>query len=539
MKGGLWIVGLLLLLAFAAGTRAAPRAWLDRSQINQGDTVTLNIESETKEAPDFTVLEADFAVTGQSSQTQTTISNGSISTRTLWAVALEPRKAGLLSVPAIRVGNEATAPLPLTVAQAPVGTQAQGQDVFVEVQVDSDSPWVGQAVIYTLRLNYAITLLDGDLDTPQIDGADFRRIGDDVSYQRMIAGRRYQTLERRFVLSPERSGELTLDAPRFRGRTLAGLRDSLLGGARAISAMGESLTLAVRPQPANAVMPWFPAQAVSMERSPSDGESRVGEPLSVELRLRVQGALASQVPELSIPEVPGLRVFPDVATVNERLVDGVLHAEVSRRFALVAARAGRLVVPAVQLHWWNSVDNRPEVASVAAFTLNVAPAIDAQGAAAADADAAGAAPLPLDEPPRSAGEVSRWQSLSALLALLWLATAVLAWRRGALRLPTRTRVPVSAASDHERALRRALANDDLSGVDAALRAMAGGQALDSVLAEPAQREAVALLHAALWGHGDRVAARQALRKAFANGVRVAAPASGRRSDAPLPPLYPS
>src|SRR3546814_7219058 len=69
------------------------------------------------------------------------------------------------------------------------------------------------------------SLLDGDLDTPQVDGADLRRIGDDVSYQRVIAGRRYQTLERRFVMSPERSGELTLGGPRFRGRTLAGLRD--------------------------------------------------------------------------------------------------------------------------------------------------------------------------------------------------------------------------------------------------------------------------------------------------------------------------
>src|SRR3546814_15719966 len=90
------------------------------------------------------------------------------------------------------------------------------------------------------------SLLDGDLDTPQVDGADLRRIGDDVSYQRVIAGRRYQTLERRFVMSPERSGELTLGGPRFRGRTLAGLRDPLFGGARAISAAGESVTLTGR-----------------------------------------------------------------------------------------------------------------------------------------------------------------------------------------------------------------------------------------------------------------------------------------------------
>jgi len=535
-----FMVGLVLSLALVTGASAAPRAWLDRTQINQGDTVTLNIESDTKDSPDFTVLAADFALTGQSSQTQTTISNGSISTRTLWAVALEPRKAGVLNIPAIRVGNESTAPLTLSVMRAPVGAQAQGQDVFVEVQVDTDSPWVGQAVIYSVRLNYAITLLDGDLDTAQIDGADLRRIGDDVSYQRMIAGRRYQTLERQFVLTPERSGELTLDAPRFRGRTLAGLRDSLIGGARSVSAIGESLLLNVRAQPAQAALPWFPAQAVSMERSQANAQSHVGEPVSVELRVRVDGALATQIPELSIAEVPGLRVFPDVANLSERLVDGVLHAEVSRRFALVAARAGNIEVPAVQLAWWNTVDNRPELAQVAAFTLNVAPAIDAPVSVVADAGA-NAAPTPaLAESVRNAEQSWLWQWLSAALLLLWLATLALAWRRGALRLPSRA-VPVAAVAavtDGERALRRALASADLPAIDAALRQLAAGQALDTVLDDPAQRAAVTLLHAALWGQGDRRAAREALCNAFAGGIRLRAHAAASSSEEPLPPLYP-
>ncbi|MDP1698665.1 MAG: BatD family protein [Xanthomonadaceae bacterium] len=540
MNGLQRLLGVLLLLMFVAEISAAPRAWLDRSQINQGDTVTLNIESENKDAPDFTVLEADFALTGQSSQTQTTISNGSISTRTLWAVALEPRKTGVLSIPAIRVGNESTAPLALTVSSAPVGQQAQGQDVFLEVQVDSKAPYVGQAVIYTLRLNYAITLLDGDLDTPQIDGADFRRIGDDASYQRMIAGRRYQTLERHFVMSPERSGELILSAPRFRGRTLAGLRDSIVGGARAISAMGESLTLDVRPQPAQATMPWFPARALSMERSQPDSDTHVGEPVSVELRMQVEGALVTQVPELSISEVPGLRVFPDVAKVSERLIDGVLHAEVSRRFALVASRAGAIQVPAMQVGWWNTVENKPELAKVAGFTLQLGAAIDSQRSLAASTDAVAALPPKLREPVADAGQLWRWQLFSAMLLLLWLATLALAWRRGALRGPPHKSVDAARTSgeDGERALRRALANDDLAGVDSALRRIADGQPLDALLDGPAQREAVAMLRSALWGQGDRAAAREALRNAFAGGVRLRAATAESRGDEPLPPLYP-
>src|SRR3546814_17868578 len=73
-------------------------------------------------------------------------------------------------------------------------------------------------------------------------------------------------------MSPERSGELTLGGPRFRGRTLAGLRDSLFGGARAFSAVGESLTFTVRPPPQQAASPWLPATAVRLEMT-ADRES--------------------------------------------------------------------------------------------------------------------------------------------------------------------------------------------------------------------------------------------------------------------------
>lgn len=540
MKGLQRVAGVVLLLVFAVGASAAPRAWLDRTRINEGDTVTLNIESESSDTPDFSVLESDFDIRGQSSQTQTTISNGSVSTRTLWAVALEPHRTGVLQIPAIAVGKESTLPLSLTVGAAAVGVQAQGQDVFLEVQIDTRNPYVGQAVIYTVRLNYAITLLDGDLDTPQVDGADLRRIGDDVSYQRVIAGRRYQTLERRFAMSPEHSGELTIGGPRFRGRTLAGLRDSMFGGARAISAVGESLTLTVRPQPAQAASPWLPATAVSLEMTAPASAAHVGEPVNLELHLHVEGAQAAQVPELALPEVPGLRVFPDVAKVDERVVDGVLQADVRRRFALVASHPGTLQIPAVQVPWWNVASDQGELAKASAVALVVspAPATDAGPTAVTIPDAPAAAPI-TPAPPQPAS-LRGWQLLSATLLLLWLGTALLAWQRGALRLPPRKTVAATRPRDEdgERALRRALANDDLSGIDAALRRIAAGQSLDALLDDPAQREAVALLHAALWGQGDRSVARAALRKAFAGGVKAKAKPAADETPEPLPPLYP-
>lgn len=538
----------LLLIVSATSAVAAPNAWLDRTQITQGDTVTLNIESETSETPDFAVLDQDFLRRGQSSSTQTTIANGSVRTRTLWAVALEPRRSGSLTVPAITVGKEQTAPLQLTVGAGQIGAQAQGQDVFLEVEVDQPAPYVGQPVIYTLRLSYAITLLDGDLEPPSADAVDIRRIGDDASYQRTVAGRRYQTLERRFVLTPEHSGPLQLVGARFRGRTLAGLRDPVFGGARAVSAIGETVTLQVQPQPAQAQQPWLPATSAELSTQIPDGGGRAGEPVNIELHLQLQGAGAAQVPELQLPEVDGARVFPDTPQVRERVVDGVLTVDVTRRFALVPARAGRLTIPAVTVPWWNTLTHAPAVAKTDSATLQIGAAADGVDSSpavvgrvaetATQATSTNDATAGFPVPPGS-GQLRPWQGLSLMLLLLWLGTLVWGWRRGKVR-PDRTgdEHTKAVAKDPLDALRRAASSGDLAAADDALRALAAGREVEALPLDTEQRQALAELRGALWGGGNRERARTLLRDAFAKGVKLPARRDVLAYDEPLPPLYP-
>lgn len=536
---------LAALLLPCASVVAAPNAWLDRTRIAQGDTVTLNIESETQDAPDFPALDQDFIARGQSSRTETTIDNGSVRTRTLWAIALGPKRSGELTIPAIRVGAQSTAALSLTVTPGQVGVQAQGQDVFLEVQVDQDAPYVGQPVLYTLRLSYAITLLDGDLDPPAADGIDVRRSGDDVSYQRTVAGRRYQTLERNFVLIPERSGSLQLGAARFRGRTLAGLRDPVFGGARAVSALGEDITLKVKPQPAQAQQPWLPAQAATLTLQVPHEDARVGEPVNVELSLQLQGAAASQVPDLQLPEVPGARVFPDVPQVREKRVDGVMHVDITRRFAVVPGQVGELALPTVRVPWWNTMTDSAQVAQTGHAALHVVAASADATAGAANppgttaTDSAPVAPSTAVPAFPSEHGVRAWQVLSVLLLLAWIATGWWGWRRGrAAPEPASTARVRAQRHDEFDALRVAASRGDLGAADAALRALSNRGALDEAALDVGQREALAALRAAVWGQGDREQARVSLRRVFAAGLGVRAD-QPKAAEAPvLPPLYP-
>ena len=53
-----WLLVGLLCAPWAAS--AQTRAWLDRAQVALGDTVTLNIQSDSSASPDLAPLGADF-----------------------------------------------------------------------------------------------------------------------------------------------------------------------------------------------------------------------------------------------------------------------------------------------------------------------------------------------------------------------------------------------------------------------------------------------------------------------------------------------
>src|SRR5690606_35074900 len=187
---------------------------------------------------DYAPLEDDFRLEQRSSRQSYQRHGGQSVSRTLYAVALQPGRTGQLTVPALRVGSERTAPIPLTVAEAGVAPQARGA-IFIEARLDARAPYVQQAVGLRLRLYYSAQLLSGQFDQPVPDGAALQRAGNDVQYTREIDGRRYQVVERRYVVVPERSGRLELPPARFSGRGVGGWLDDLLGdGQRPLSAHG-------------------------------------------------------------------------------------------------------------------------------------------------------------------------------------------------------------------------------------------------------------------------------------------------------------
>ena len=558
------LIGALLMLCGCAWMGAAcaqstARAWLEPEQIALGESVNLNIESGVAATPpDLTPLLRDFELGGQTSNRSVQMVQGRMTSRTTWSLTLTPKRAGRLVIPPLAVGSQRTAPLVLQVLDAAPAAATNPGDarIFIETVIDDARPYVQQSVGVAVRLHYAVPLVSGQLDVDPPDGALLQKVGDDLTSSREIDGRRYNIVERRFLLVPDRSGDIVLPAPRFSGRGAGGWLEDFLGGnSREMRAAGSARTLQVRPQPDNAPQPWLPLRDLRLRYAAAPQRLRAGEAATLIVEATAIGATYAQLPELPLPAAAGAQVFAEPAQYDESFDGGTPQVKVTRRYSIVPGQAGELDIEGLSMGWWDVRANATRTASLPDLKLSVAPGAGSFAAPVPPTSDAAVASAPQRDGalslPASGGDGGAriWPWLAAGFALLWLATLVWALsRRRALVTPNARTAEKVLANGHARAthglpdLKRALDTGDLREVGDVLCGMATPPArdLDALMARlpsPAQRDAVEQLRRACWAGGDAVAARAALREAFAKGPTWQAPP--REAPSPLPPLYPS
>lgn len=552
---------LLLCLSFVALAQAvAPTASLDRASVDAGDTVTLNIElgDAAGDTPDLSPLMADFVVLGTSTNRSLSVVNGRREAHTILGIALRPRREGHLTVPALIVGGQRTQPLTLDVAPAGNASNAPAdRPVVLEAKTDPSQAYVGQQIDYTLRLYFAVNLADGQLDDPSAEGAEIRRVGQDANFQTTRGGRRFNVVERHYAIFPQHAGTLEIHPPSFQGTAVdASDASAFFGTGSPVNAVAERSIVQVRPRPAGATGgAWIPARelTLALDGMPPDGKARVGQPMTLTMRVDATGMPFEALPALSLPTLEGADVYPDKAVTGGGASGPWITGRRQQGFAVVPTRAGTLHIPATTLHWWNVVTDTAEVATVPARDIQVAPAAGSAAspagtppAAVANASTAGSAVSP-PAPSLPASGVP-WPWLFAAVCVLWLLT-VAAWfalRRRNHGAPPSAR-PAVVAPARERPAReaflKAAAHAEPVAIERALLGWATGVqpsartlgALSALLAPGPQPAAIAQLQRARFA--GAALDRDGLRQAFVDGFTWKTPSRGGDSTV-LPPLYP-
>ena len=379
---------ILLLLVPTAGFAAA-KALLDRDQINMSEAVNVEISTDkySNDTPNFSSLNADFEVASTGKTVAVEMINGHVRQETRWVISLIPKHAGALTIPPIRIGSEKTQPLQLTVLDKPIALQ-KTDEFFIESTVEPKEAYWQQPVLYTVRIWASKPLSSAQFMPPSIkEGGTITPIDKQTNNMSYRGGRQYEVVEKRYLISPDKVGTLTIQPPSLRGIVFDNnqARQFFTGGdPQTVQLAGKELPLTVKAKPASWQSAWWlPATRLTIkdEWSQDLNNWHVGVPLTRTITIQGTGITAAQLPDIKMDSLTGINTYPDKTESKDSFDQHTILGTRQIKVALVPTQAGQWQLPAIKLPWWNVKTNKMEVAEIPAVSLNILPEAGASPAA--------------------------------------------------------------------------------------------------------------------------------------------------------------
>ena len=441
----LLLIGLFALSPVLASAAASLEARVDRSVLREGETLVLElIQREESGEPDVSALLTDFDVLSTSRSSQMTVVNGSVDSYTTWRYTLSPLRSGTLTIPALSSGSVSSEPLQIKVEPGNTSGADNPREIFIEVSVDNERPYVQSQIIYTVKIFRARDFFDASLTDPKTDDLVHQRLGEDTRYKLQRDGIRYTVIQRRYVLFPQKSGEIVVP-PLVLSATVAnsfsnqGSFGGLVTQGRPVRLRSESITLDVQPAAAGFTGQWWlPAKTLTVSENWSDGQDQlqVGVPVTRTITVQAEGILRGQLPKLSMPQIDGLKIYTDQPELGEKsTLDGLIgkHTE---RWAIIPSKPGNYEMPELTVSWWDVQNNKQVDTVLPARTISVAPvaggAFQSNAIESAKIEPTSVEVTSIDRETAAAentGSNVGWVLLVVALIAGWVLTTIIMWRK--------------------------------------------------------------------------------------------------------------
>lgn len=364
---------LILLAFFSANSHSEATAHLDRSSIAENETVTLTVtvnESGMRTSPQTQTLKKNFDILNTQQATRSQWINGQSTTSTEWRYILAPKEAGVITIPALTVGNYRTNALTLQVKAAANSQTTNTDPIFIELHHDKNALYVGEQLLLTLQINYAIQVSNLELSPPDIDRARVEQL-DEVRFERSINNNHYITHEIVYAVYPQAEGVIRIDPVTVTALVPRTRSDALLrrGEPRRFSSNAAEITV----KPAQTTGQWLPAADITLSEQWSQDPTslQVGDSITRTIVTQAKGLMAEQLPEVTLAEQPGINLYRDRPRLdNDKNPAGVIGQRTDS-VAMVATRPGKITLPALTIDWWNTKTGQMEQARLPAVTLNI------------------------------------------------------------------------------------------------------------------------------------------------------------------------
>ncbi|MGB4499155.1 MAG: BatD family protein [Methylococcaceae bacterium] len=354
---------------------------LDRSPVSIDETfqIIFTANESPDDEPDFSPLEQDFTVQNQSQSSRTEFVNGKLSRLIQWAVTVMANDSGNLIIPVIKFGRDASSALKITVSpsSANKNSSQNGDDLFLEVSMNTQKPFIQSQVLYTVKLFRRVDLAKANLSEPELSDAVIEKLGEDAIYTTQLSGATYGVIEQKYAIFPQKSGTATIKPLTLTADVVARGKQSFFSSQMTQRRIVKSnpVTLNVQPIPATSEnSKWLAAENIELSQTWSSdfSQMKVGEPLTRTIKLVAQGAMVGQLPELgNAPLDAQLKTYNDQPVLHEDKTPTGIIATREEKIAFIPAKGGNYTLPEIKISWFNTQKQKLETATLPEMNLTV------------------------------------------------------------------------------------------------------------------------------------------------------------------------
>ncbi len=428
----IWIfVAVILPVLLSASSHSnAIKAYLDREEVYLDESVNLivtfkGVATDVSGSPDLSMIENDFDVVSESTQTSIQILNGVSNVVHNWIFGIRPKKTGTLIIPGISFGRYKSNPMQIEVREFTGNVRKAGEDLFVEIEATPQNPYVQSQVIYVARLFTAVDIAQGSLSDPVVSSAEVQQLGSDRRYDSKRGGRNYDVIEKRYVIFPEQSGTHEISPVEFTGVISDYNQSTLQTQYRRERISSEPVVLQVRPKPPSySGKTWLPASDLQMSDSWNGHlpDLEVGRPETRKISIEAIGLRAIQLTSPDYEVDQSLRIYSNSPKLNTHQTSWATVAQRDEEFVVIPNTTENVTIPEFRVVWWDVDEDKEKVAILPRMTNIQAASGTATSASSDSEDQSLASVVPDTHSPVTVEPDRTWMLISVGMLIMWLGT---------------------------------------------------------------------------------------------------------------------
>lgn len=398
VKYRLTLFTLMLFPAFLLAGEFA--AHVNKSHVGLDERFALQLtlkDASAQSAPSLAVLKKSFSIQGQQQRSNLAIMNGSTTSSLTWVITLQPQQEGDLTIPSISINTSegilTTDSIQMHVtAKSPEKEVNEEDGITLTVETSSPHPYKNETFFLTVTLKSDVDLLN--IKPPQfsIENAILEPSGQPEIEKYMTNGVKGVTVRFRYLVTPVHAGTLQIPSISIEGATPVTRNEpsrffdhdfnsvflmSDFGRLQPFQKVTAPLNLQIQPA-VSGMDPWIPARHVALEETwDASQKLQVGEPITRVIKIVAEGALSSQLPDLTAMQSKGaaFKTYADKPVTGNEIKQNSIHSSRLEQYTLIPQQSGPVTLPEIALEWWDVTQNKKAIAVLPARTIEIAPKI--------------------------------------------------------------------------------------------------------------------------------------------------------------------